>query len=70
MGGASRPFHIWAVSSAVERLAYTEMAGGSIPSPPIPAALRSRFFATVFAISVFTGRGAKMNCVRRLTLTS
>jgi hypothetical protein len=32
--------------------------------------LRSRFFATVFAISVFTGRGAKMNCVRRLTLTS
>ena len=26
----------WAVSSAVERLVYTELAGGSIPSPPIP----------------------------------
>ena len=26
-----------AVSSAVERLVYTERAGGSIPSPPIPA---------------------------------
>ena len=34
MDGVIRPFHIWAVSSAVERLVYTERVGGSKPSPP------------------------------------
>ena len=28
-----------AVSSAVERLVYTERVGGSIPSPPIPPSI-------------------------------
>jgi hypothetical protein len=43
LGGLRRPGHIWAVSSAVERLVYTERVGGSNPSPPIPAASCSRF---------------------------
>ncbi len=28
------PFFNWVISSAVERLVYTERAGGSIPSSP------------------------------------
>ncbi len=37
--------HRRAVSSAVERLVYTERAGGSNPSPPTRSAIRPQAFA-------------------------
>lgn len=45
------PFIKWVISSAVERLVYTERAGGSIPSSPTILLILSLF--------IFSGCGRK-----------
>ncbi len=45
------PFSKWVISSAVERLVYTERVGGSIPSSPT-------IFLIIFLL-VFPGCGRK-----------
>ena len=45
-------FKIWVISSAVERLVYTERVGGSIPSSPT-------IFLLIILLSLFSGCGRK-----------